>query len=128
MNDMQQTIEEMLALKNWAVVGAHPDRLKFGNRVFKKHLAERRQVFLVNPNYSEIDGLPVYAHLEDIAEPIDCISMVVNRKLSRLAVAAAIKKNVKYIWFQPNTYDLEIIELAEKNGIKTVYGTCVLMH
>ncbi len=128
MNDMQQTIKEMLALKNWAVVGAHADGRKFGNKVFKKHIRENRNVYLVNPKYQEIDGIKVYSSLKDITEPIDCISMVVNKNVARRAVEEAIEKNIKYIWFQPNTYDLELIKLTEENGIKAVYGTCVLMH
>ncbi len=103
MNNMQQTINTMLKLNNWAVIGAHPDSFKYGNRVFKKLMAEQRKVFLVNPNYDEIDGMRVYSKLEDIADKVDCISMVVNKKIARFAVEAAIRKNIKYIWFQPNT-------------------------
>ncbi len=128
MNDMQQIIKEMLALKNWAVVGAHADNMKYGNKVFKKHLSENRNVYLVNPKYQEIDGIKVYASLADIDEPVDCISMVVNKNLARAAVEQAIEKGIKYIWFQPNTYDAELIKFSEENGIKAVYGTCVLMH
>ncbi len=128
MKDMQKTINTMLKLNNWTVIGAHPDSFKYGNRVFKKLMAEQRKVFLVNPNYNEIDGMRVYSKLEDIDDKVDCISMVVNKKIARFAVEAAIRKNIKYIWFQPNTYDTEIIELAEKSGINVVYGTCVLMH
>ncbi len=125
---MQNTINQMLSSNSWAVVGASPDSFKYGNRVFKKMMAEGRKVFLVNPNYDQIDGIKVYDSLAAIGQKIDCISVVVNRELARAVVEAAHQLNIAYIWFQPNTYDDAIIELAEQYGINVVYGTCLLMH
>ncbi|PID79680.1 MAG: CoA-binding protein [Clostridiales bacterium] len=126
-DSMDKTIEEMFAQKNWAVVGANGDATKFGNRIYKRLMQKQHNVFLVNPKRDEIDGHKVYHTILDIAEDIDCISMVVAKNVARAVVEKAIQKKVKYIWFQPNTYDMDIVKYAQENGIKVVHGSCVLV-
>ncbi len=126
--EMKKRIETVFALKNWAVVGAHPDNEKFSNKIYKKLINQGMNVLLVNPKYDEIEGHKVYKNLDAIDQEVDCISMVVNPKLAKLAVEDAIKNNIKYIWFQPHTYDDELIKFAEDNGITTIHGTCVLLN
>ncbi len=123
---MDNLINEMLACKNWAVIGATPNRSKYGNTVFHKLENKGRNVYLVNPKYQEIEGRQVFSNIESINNKIDCISMVVNPIISIKVVKSAIKLGIKYIWFQPNTYNQEIIKLAEENGIKIIYGSCIL--
>ncbi len=125
-DSMENTIREMYAQKNWAVVGANAEATKFGNKIYKRLMQKNHNVFLVNPKRDEIDGHKVYHTILEIAEDIDCISMVVGKHVARAVVEKAIQKKVKYIWFQPNTYDMEIVEFARKNGIEVVYGNCVL--
>ncbi len=126
--EMQQKIDEMLAQKNWAVIGASPDPSRYGNKIIKKLKNGGYNIFPINPKYDEIEGLKSYAKLADIAEEVDCISMVVNKEIATKAVEEAAEKKVKYIWFQPNTYNAEIVQKAEDKGILTVYDTCILLH
>ncbi len=126
--EMKDLIQEVFAKKNWAVVGAHPNEEKFGNKIYKKLMNQGFNVFLVNPKHKEIDNIKTYSSIKDIDDTVDCISMVVNPTLARVAVEEAIEKQINYIWFQPHTYDDELIKFAEDNGIKTIHGTCVLLN
>ncbi len=123
---MESLINEMLEHESWAVVGASANKSKYGNTVFHKLMKKGLTVYLVNPKYEEIEGHKVYPDLESVDGEIDCISMVVNQSISEETVKSAIKLGIKYIWFQPNTYNSGIIDLAENAGIKVVYGTCIL--
>ncbi len=127
MVNMQNTIAEMFKLKNWAVVGATPNKEKYGNSVLNDLVNRGYNVYPVNPRYDEIEGMKTYPCILDIEDDVDCVSMVVNKEISRKVVEMAIKKKVKYIWFQPDTYDMDTIRLAEGSGIKVVHGTCVLL-
>ncbi len=123
---MEQTIEKMLEMKRWAVVGATPNKSKYGNKIFHKLLNRGCDVFPVNPNYDEIEGVKAYANLSVIDDEVDCVSVIVPAKYSKDVVKDAIKKGIKYMWFQPNSYDMETIEFAKENGITVVYGACIL--
>ena len=54
-----------------AVLGASRDRDKYGNKCVRAYLDEGWEVFPVNPNESEIEGLPATARLADVATELD---------------------------------------------------------
>ncbi len=50
-------IDAFLAGTSHAVVGASPDRSKYGNRVLRAYLQNNRKVWAVNPNADEVEGV-----------------------------------------------------------------------
>lgn len=118
--------EQMLEKKIWAVVGANEDPEKYGNRIFRKLLSRGYKVYPVNPKYETIEGVPCYKDLSSIPEKPEVIDMVVSPKRGRPILEEAAQLGIRNIWFQPGTYDDELLEFAKSKGLTYVLA-CVLV-
>jgi predicted CoA-binding protein len=121
-------MQELLKLKNWAVVGATEDTSKFGYKVYKKLKKYNYNVYPVNPKFNEIEGQKCYSSISDINDPIDVISLIVNAKLGMEVIEKANKKGIKNIWCQPGAESQELIDQAKEYGMKIIYHECVLVE
>ncbi|NLY43979.1 MAG: CoA-binding protein [Clostridiaceae bacterium] len=119
--------KELLKMKTWAVVGASENRDKYGYKIFKKLKSNGYTVYPVNPNYEQIEGEKCYASVLDLPEVPDVVDMVVAPKHGMKVIEEAAEKGIKNIWFQPGTFNDEIIKLAEEKGLNTVQA-CVLVE
>ena len=68
MSDVQRDIEDYLDRGPYAVVGASTDRSKYGNKVLRAFLQNQREVFAVNPQADEVEGVKSYPDLESLPE------------------------------------------------------------
>lgn len=116
----------MLGKKVWAVIGANQNPEKYGNMIYKKLKQRGYEVYAVNPLYDTVEGDRCYKDLSSLPKVPDVIDMVVTPKRSKTYVEEAARLGIKYIWFQPGTYDDEVLELARKLGLETVQA-CVLV-
>lgn len=117
--------EQMLALPNWAVVGATPKKDRFGYKIWKQMQDAGYTVYGVNPGYEEIDGQKIYADLTEIPGPVDAIDMIVNPKLVPEVLKTAKELGIQNIFFQPGSYTDETLALAEEMGFSFIDGDCV---
>jgi predicted CoA-binding protein len=118
--------ELMLEKKVWAVVGANQDPEKYGNMIYKRLKAKGYEVYAVNPLYDTIEGDPCYKNLSSLPKTPEVIDMVVSPKRAKPVLEEAAKLGIKYVWFQPGTYDDEVMALAENLGLEAVQA-CVLV-
>jgi predicted CoA-binding protein len=118
--------EIMLKKRVWAVVGANENPEKFGNRIYKKLISRGYTVYPVNPKYETLEGNPCYKDLSSLPQKPEVIDMVVSPKRGRPILEEAAALGIEYVWFQPGTYDDEILKLVEANGQKHVLA-CVLV-
>jgi predicted CoA-binding protein len=121
-------MQELLKLKNWAVVGATEDTSKFGYKVYKKLKKFDYNVYPVNPKFDEIEGQKCYSSISDINDPIDVISLIVNAKLGMEVIEKANERGIKNIWCQPGAESQELIDQAKAYGMKIIYNECVLVE
>jgi len=117
---------ELLKLKKWAVVGASANKEKYGYKILRKLMDYGYEVYPVNPNYKQIEGLKCYASVKDLPEIPDVIDMVVAPRHGIKVVEEAAEVGIKNIWLQPGTVSDELLKLAEEKGINTVQA-CVLV-
>jgi coA-binding domain protein len=127
MEEVMSIKEEMLAKKNWVVYGITDDVEKFGYKIPMVMVQKGYNVVGVNKKYAgkKILGIDVYSSLEEVPMDVDCVDVVVNPKISLNVVDEAVKKGVKNLWFQPHTFDDEVISKTEKNNINYVNDDCV---
>lgn len=118
---------EMLQKKVWAIIGATPRKEKFAYKIMKKLQKHNYDVYLINPNYEEIEESKCYASLKDLPIKPDVIDMVVPPTVSIKTIDIAKELGIEYIWFQPGTANEEVIDKAEELGLKIVYHDCVLV-
>jgi len=127
MDKIEKAKKEMLSKKIWAVIGATPDSKKFGYKIYKKLKDSGYTVYGINPNYDNLEGDKIYSSLKDLPEKPECVDMVVNPKVSKAVLMEVEELGIEYVWFQPGTFNKDVISVAEEKNLNIVYNDCVLV-
>jgi predicted CoA-binding protein len=119
-----ETISQILALKNWAVVGLanNPDRPAFG--VSKLLKDKGHQIFPVHPKAEIVHGEVGYQSLADIPVQVEVVDCFVNSNLVGAVVDQAIAIGAKAVWLQLGVIDEAAIQRAQAAGLLTVMDRC----
>jgi predicted CoA-binding protein len=121
---MSDQIDQMLALKTWAVVGLsnNPDRAAFG--VAKLLIDKGHTVIPVHPKAESVHGQTGYAKLSDIPVPVDVVDIFVNSDLAGAVVNEAIEIGAKGVWLQLDVIDEGAVARAKDAGLIAVMNHC----
>lgn len=120
--------KEMLDKKVWAVLGATPNKEKFGYKIYKKLKDNNYEVYPINPKYEDIGEDKCYKSIEDLPITPDVLDFVVPAKVGYTAIDEAKNKGIKNLWFQPGTFNNEVINKANENNLNVVHNECVLVE
>jgi predicted CoA-binding protein len=119
-------IQEILRLKNVAVVGMSNTDGKPANFVPKYLIENGYNVIPVNPNTKEVLGKKSYASVSEIPEQVDIVDVFRRSDDVPPVVDNAIKKEgIKVIWMQSGIYNKDAERKAKENGIAVVYNRCM---
>ncbi|MFH1328224.1 MAG: CoA-binding protein [Candidatus Bathyarchaeota archaeon] len=121
-------VNEFLAKKIFAVVGASKNPEKYGHRIYKTLKEAGYSVYPVNPTANEILGDKCYPSLADLPEKPDVADLVVPPQIAMKAVEESEKLGIRYIWLQPGAESPQIVEFCAKKGIKCVHDLCVMIE
>ncbi len=114
--------------KTIALVGASPNPARPSYGVMRFLLSKGYKVIPVNPGQAgkEILGQTVFAHLADIAEPVDMIDVFRAAEHLNGVVdeALAMEPKPKVIWGQLAVRDDAAAAKAEAAGLKVVMDRC----
>jgi predicted CoA-binding protein len=121
---MSDQIDQLLALKTWAVVGLsnNPDRAAFG--VAKLLIDKGHTVIPIHPKAEQVHGQIGYAKLSDVPVPIDVVDVFVNSELAGAVVNEAIEVGAKGVWLQLDVIDAGAIARAKDAGLLAVMNHC----
>jgi uncharacterized protein len=123
-----ERIRQFLAGKRFAVVGASPDRSKYGNKALRAYLQNKLEVVPVHPTAEEVEGLAAVPDLTAIEGHVDGVSIVTPPKVTEMVVKQALALGIKNIWMQPGAESEEAVKLAESAGANVLAGgPCVLV-
>lgn len=125
MTDFNKWKIEMLDKKIWAVVGVTAKKDRYGYKIWKTLKKHGYTVYGVNPNYEEIEGEKIYHSLKDLPEKVDVVDMVVPPKHGIKTLDEAKELEIEYIFFQPGTYDDEMIEKSKELKFKYLIDDCI---
>ena len=119
-------IQEILKLKNVAVVGMSNTEGKPANVVPKYLIEHGYNVIPVNPTTTEVLGRKSYASISEVSEQVDIVDVFRRSEDVPPVVYNAIKKKgIKVIWMQSGIYNKEAEKKAKENGIDVVYDRCM---
>ena len=119
-------IQEILKLKNVAVVGMSNTEGKPANVVPKYLIEHGYNVIPVNPTTTEVLGRKSYASISEVSEQVDIVDVFRRSEDVPPVVYDAIKKKgIKVIWMQSGIYNKEAEKKAKENGIDVVYNRCM---
>ena len=121
---MERAMELMRDARTIAVVGvsARPDRAS--NEVARYLIDAGYTVYLVNPTEREIFGLPVYASVQALPEPVDIVDIFRRAEDVGPVVADAIAAGARAVWMQLDIVNEAAAEQARAAGLEVVMDRC----
>jgi uncharacterized protein len=124
---MEQLIQEFMAQKKFAVVGATDNPQKYGNQIVKNLLKRGYETYPVNPKIATLEGLKCYASLAEIPVKVDVVDFVVPPKVTEETLKQCKDLNLQRIWLQPGSESEAAIAYCYENNLKVVHDVCVMM-
>jgi predicted CoA-binding protein len=118
------TVERVLALPTWAVVGLSTDRTRAAYGVAAFLQRQGRRVVPVHPRAEEVHGEQGYARLADLPFPVDVVDCFVRSELVGPVVDEAIAVGAQAVWMQLGVVDRAAAERAEAAGLAVVMDRC----
>ena len=125
---MQDLIEEFMAQKKFAVVGATNNPEKYGNQIVKNLKSRGYEVYPVNPKLKEVEGVTCYPAIADIPVKIDIVDFVVPPGVTETILKQCLELGLDRIWLQPGSESEAAIEFCNENNMKVVHSVCVMMN
>ena len=123
-----ERIDTFLDAEMFAVVGASSKPHKYGNKVLRCYMQNRRKVIPVNPVEKEIEGLACVASVSDLPEDVISLSIITPPQVTEKVVDLAIAKGVKNLWMQPGAESKSAVAAAEAAGLNVIAdGSCLLV-
>ena len=125
----QEMIKEFLAKRNvFAVVGVSKESEKYGNKVYLDLKRAGYTVYPVNPNAVKISGDRCYSNLRDLPILPDVVDIVVPPKITEEILKECEDLGISKVWMQPGSESKDAIRFCRENGIKVLYGVCVMLE
>lgn len=126
-----ESIASFLAGKRVAVAGVSRKADIAANAVFKKLKDSGYEVFPVNPNTEEVEGVRCYPDVGSIPGDLDGVVIATHPDVSAGIVRQCGDRGVKLVWFHRSfgngSVSEEAIRECERLGIECIVGGCPLM-
>ena len=121
---MSDQIDQLLALKTWAIVGLsnNPDRAAFG--VAKLLIEKGHTIIPIHLKAEQVHGQTGYAKLSQVPVKIDVVDIFVNSELAGAVVNEAIEIGAQGVWLQLDVIDEGAITRAKDAGLLAVMNRC----
>jgi predicted CoA-binding protein len=125
-------VGEFLGSRRIAVAGVSRGAGSAANPVYRKLRDSGYEVFPVNPNASEVEGVACYPDLARIPGDLDGVVVATHPSVSAAVVRQAVERGVARVWlhrsFGPGSVSTEAIQECEKAGVSCISGGCPLMY
>ncbi len=123
----KSAVDDFVAQRKLAVVGASRKGGKFGNLAYKELRARGYQLFPVHPQAETIEGDRSYPSLRDLPEPVDGVLIVVPPTQTEQVVRDAASAGIQRVWMQQGAESPAAVRTCAENGISEIHGECILM-
>ncbi len=132
MPELPSQVAAFLAGRRFAVAGVSRDGKQAANAVYRKLKAAGYEVVPVNPNTSEVEGVPCYPELGAVPGELDGLMVVTHPLVAEGLVRAAAARGVRQIWFHRSFGDGSVspaaVAACRELGIEPIVGGCPLMY
>ena len=118
------TIETVLDMETWAVVGCSPDPFKTSHRIAQLLQRSGKRIIPIHPTAERILGETAYPSLADVPEPVDVVDVFRRSEHAGAHVDEAIEIGAKAVWLQVGVIDEAAAQRARDAGLLVVMDTC----
>ena len=118
--------ELLLSARRIAVVGASSNPIRPSYGVFRTLVAAGYDCVPVNPNETEVAGIPAVATLAEAAAggPIDIVDVFRRSELTEDVAREAVAIGARALWLQLGVVNLEAARIAADGGMAVVMDRC----
>lgn len=110
-----------------AVIGASPHRHKFGNKAVRAYRERGWQVFPINPNARQVEGLTAYPSLRAIPPvKLDRVSVYLPPEIGLRVVDEIAAVGCGELWLNPGADSPELVRQAQGLGLNVVRGCSIV--
>ncbi len=120
-------INKFLEPKKMAIAGVSRNPKKFGGAIFKELKEKGFDLYPINPNAIEIQGVKCYKSVEELPEHVSHLFIVTPRQETKNIAIAAVSRGIKMIWIQQKSDTPEAVKIIEDAGIPLIYKKCIMM-
>jgi predicted CoA-binding protein len=121
---MELPMTLMRDAKTIAVVGVSSNPSRPSNDVTRYLIDAGFTIYLVNPTETEIFGMPVYASVRDLPEPVDIVDIFRRPADVPPVVDDAIAAGAKAVWMQMGIVNEDAAAKAREAGLQVVMDRC----
>lgn len=129
--EARHLIDEFLAQKRIAFIGVSRDAHSFSRKLFKEFLQQGYEVIPVNPQATEIEGLPCHPHVLDIHPAPDAAVLMTSREGTYHALLDCERAGIQRVWLYgingPKDVSVGAMEFCASHRIRVVPGFCPFM-
>lgn len=125
-DEAKEAIEILKNSQTLVVVGATPNKEKYGYKIFEALKEAHYQVFPVNPKYERIDNLACFPSLRQLPKKPDVVVTVVPPEVTLKIVEECHQLAIPVIWMPPGSWSEEAVAKARGFGLKVVYDRCLI--
>ncbi|MGQ0736531.1 MAG: CoA-binding protein [Acidobacteriota bacterium] len=109
-----------------AVIGASPDRRKFGNKGLRAFRAAGYRVVPINPHHAFIEGERAYATVMDYPGVIDLATLYVPPEVGESLVDQLADKGIEEVWVNPGAESETLTRRARARGLRAIEACSII--
>lgn len=113
-------------MKTVAIIGASPDRAKFGNKAVRAFLQRGYIVFPVNPKAAVIEGVAAFKSLAEVPVRPDLVSVYLPPAVLQKILPEIAARGCDELWLNPGTESAEVLALAEQLKLNVIQACSIV--
>jgi predicted CoA-binding protein len=131
MTRVPESVAQFLRGKRFAVAGFSRASGQSANAVYHRLKDCGYEVFPINPNASEVEGVTAYPDLAAIPVTVDGVVIATHPDISLDIVRQCSQHGVKRVWFHRSfgggSVSAQAVRECEERGLHCIVGGCPLM-
>ena len=113
-------------MKTVAIVGASPNRRKFGNKALRAFREAGYHAVPITPNHPEVEGEKAYPTVLDYPGTFDMASVYVPPHVGETVLEGLAKKGIAEVWFNPGAESERLITRAKALGLQPIQACSII--
>jgi predicted CoA-binding protein len=126
-----EAIEAFLHARRVALVGVSHDPKDFTRALWTELRARGMDVVPVNPNLTDVDGVPAFADITEVTPPVEAAYVATPAQAALPVVKACGVAGVTTVWLHkgggPGALDPAAVAFGRARGLRVVAGQCLFM-
>lgn len=132
MSKVPEQVAEFLRGKRFAVAGVSRHRGQAANAIYRKLRGSGYEVFPLNPNATEAEGVRCYPDLAALPASIDGLVVATHPRVAVDLVRQCAERGVARVWFHRSfgegSVSQDAVQECRARGIQCIVGGCPLMY